>query len=165
MPAFASIETTPVPLARCSAQVGVYRYRPGESPPYELLPNVRVLTIQFREGPDPGIARFRYVFDAANPPYDPTYFQDALPTDSGLPGVVRNDDRLVVFADAPDGSPIPLFDGFAQVPELSLAAFEEQVTFLAMGVAIREWDTPIGGALMRHADHPATVSDVETDLE
>ncbi len=38
------------------------------------------------------------------------------------------------------------------------------VTFLAFGVAIREWDTPIGGALMRDSDDPTTVSDVETDL-
>ena len=34
------------------------------------------------------------------------------------------------------------------------------MTFVAFGVAIREWDTPIGGALMRDADDPSTVSDL-----
>src|SRR5262249_28590043 len=58
-----------------------------------------------------------------------------------------------------------LFDGFAQVPELSLSESRELVTFLAIGVAVREWDAPIGGALMRDADVPTTISDVETDLE
>ncbi len=121
-------------------------------------------SIRYRSGPDAGVARFRYVFDVANPSTDPTSFQDALSVDSTLPGVVRNDDRLVVFVDNPDGTSTPLFDGFAQVPELSLSPSRELVTFLAYGVAIREWDTPIGGALMRNADSPATVSDVETDL-
>ncbi len=38
------------------------------------------------------------------------------------------------------------------------------VTFMAFGVAIREWDTPIAGALMRDSDDPDVVSDYETDL-
>ena len=88
-----------------------------------------------------------------------------MSTDSVLPGVVQNDERLVVFAFTPDGTPIALFDGFAQVPELHLSADRELVTFLAYGVAVREWDMPIGGALMRDADDPSTVNDVETDLE
>src|SRR5207249_4134726 len=58
-----------------------------------------------------------------------------------------------------------LFDGFAMVPELRLSPRMEQVTFLAFGVAARAWDTPVGGALMRNADVPATVSNVATDLE
>ena len=57
-----------------------------------------------------------------------------------------------------------LFDGFAQVPELGLGPDRESVTFLAFGVAIRAWDTPIGGALIRDADDPETVSDRATDL-
>jgi hypothetical protein len=84
---------------------------------------------------------------------------------SSLPNVIQNDDRIVVLAANPDGSTEPLFDGFAQVPELSLSPSQELVTFLAYGVAVREWDTPVGGALMRDADNPMTVNDVETDLE
>jgi hypothetical protein len=99
-----------------------------------------------------------------NPPTDPNSFQDALSVDSGLPGVVANDDRLVVVTFDPDGNPEVLFDGFAQVPELGLATDREMVTFFALGVAIREWDTPIAGALMRDTDDPDVVSDYETDL-
>jgi hypothetical protein len=165
MPGFASIEPSDVPLARGAALVAVYRYDPVGSTPYQLLPNVRVLAVQYREGPDPGVARFRYVFNPADPTTDPTSFQQALAVDCDLVNVVRNDERLVVLKTDPDGSTSPLFDGFAQVPELSLSASQELVTFLAYGVAVREWDTPVGGALMRHADAPATVADVETDLE
>src|SRR3954471_18432685 len=113
MPAYASIEALPVPLSRAPVPVGVYRYRPGGSSKYEFLPNVKVLQIRYREGADPGVARFRYVFDAANPPTAPMFFQDVLSTDSDLPGVVGNDDRLVVLGSAPDGSARVLFDGFA----------------------------------------------------
>ena len=44
-----------------------------------------------------------------------------MSVDSNLPGVVANDDRLVVMTYDPDGTPEVLFDGFAQVPELGLA--------------------------------------------
>src|SRR5262245_5273115 len=125
MPGFASIEPPDVPLARGAAFVAVYRYDPEGSPPYQLLPNVRVLAVQYREGPDPGVARFRYVFNPADPTTDPTSFQQALSVDSDLINVVRNDERLVVLKTDPDGSTSPLFDGFAQVPELSLSASQE----------------------------------------
>ena len=165
MPAYASVDLDPTPLSRGAAPVAVYRYTPGGPASYELLSNIKVLAIQYRDGPDPGIARFRYVFDPANPPSDPVYFQDVLATNSDLSGVVKNDDRLVVFTTNADGSPLALFDGFAQVPELDLAPAAEMVTFLAYGVAVRAWDTPIGGALMRHADAPTNVSDVATSVE
>jgi len=164
MPAFASTDANGVPLARSPVALAVYRYRPSEAAKYELLPNVRALSVRYREGPDPGAARFRYVFNPADPATDPTSLQQALSVDSGLAHVVRNDDRLVVMKFNPDGSTLPLFDGFAQVPELSLSPSQELVTFLAYGVAVREWDTPVGGALVRNADSPATVADVETDL-
>ncbi len=163
MSAFASIEPASVPLGRPATPVGVYRAPTGGGD-YQFLSNVRVLAIQYREGADAGVARFRYVLDAANPPTDPASFQDALSVDSAMPGVVANDDRLAVMTSNPDGSPQVLFDGFAQVPELGLAPDREMVTFVAYGVSIREWDTPIGGALMRDADVPAVVSDAETDL-
>jgi len=165
MPAYASVDLNPTPLSRGAAPVFVSRYHPGGSPTYELLSNIKVLGIQYRDGPDPGIARFRYVFDPSNPPTDPVFFQDVLATNSDLPGVVKNDDRLVVFTTNADGSPQALFDGFAQVPELDLSPTAELVTFLAYGVAVRAWDTPVGGALMRNADAPTTVADVVTAVE
>src|SRR5262249_43207620 len=165
MPGFASIETPDVSLARGSELVGVYRYDPGGSPRYQALPNVRVLAIRYREGPDPGVARFRYVFAPADPTTDPTSFQQALSVDFDLANVVKNDERLVVLKFNPDGSTVPLFDGLAQVPELSLSPSQELVTFVAYGVAVREWDTPVGGATMRDADDPLKGEDVDTDLE
>ncbi|GAC1470635.1 MAG: hypothetical protein NVSMB9_15880 [Isosphaeraceae bacterium] len=165
MPAFASIEIVPGSLSRDSTPLGVYRYNTNGDPKYEYLQNVKVLSIQYREGADPGAARFRYVFDSKNPATDPISFQEVLATESELPGVVKNDDRLVVFTPTPNGSSRALFDGFAQVPELDLSPTGESVTFQAFGVAIREWDTPIGGALMRNADSPTIVSDATTDLE
>ena len=164
MPGFASIEPSEVDLSRSPVLCGVYRYDPRGSPVYHLLPNVRVISIRFREGPDPGVARFRYVFSPADPTTDPTGFQQAMSVDTDLVNVVKNDDRLVVKKFNPDGSGDPIFDGFAQVPELTLSPSQELVTFLAFGVAVREWDTPVGGALMRDADDPSTVEDVETDL-
>jgi hypothetical protein len=164
MPGFASIEVPDVPLSRGPVALGVYRYDPKGEIKYRHLPNVRVLAIRYREGPDPGAARFRYVFNPADPSTDPTSFEQALSVDSSLANVVQNDERLVVMRFDPDGAAVPIFDGFAQVPELSLSPSQELVTFLAYGVAVREWDTPIGGAVVRDADDPATVSDVETDL-
>ena len=161
MSASASIEAEDVPLGRGSVLVGVYRLRDGQ---FELLPNVRVLTIQSREGADPGVARFRYVFDMAAPSALPNSFEQVLAVDSDLNGVVQNDERMIVMTFNPDGSPLFLFDGFAQVPELGFAPSREEVTFSAFGIAVREWDTPIGGALLRNADKPSTGPDVETDL-
>jgi hypothetical protein len=164
MATFASIEAPDVSLSLDAALIAVYRYQPNASPEYQVLPNVRVLGIQYREGPDPGVARFRYVFNPADPTTDPISFEQALSVDTNLANVVKNDDRLVIFKFNPDGSSFPLFDGFAQVPELRLSPSEELVTFVAFGVAVREWDTPIGGALMRDADNPTTVSDIKTEL-
>lgn len=162
MSASASIAPGGVPLGRSPVPVGVFRLRGGQ---YEPLPNIQVLTIQSREGADPGAARFRYVFDPLGPQGAPQAFEQAMAVDSDLPGVVQNDDRLVVMTVYPDGSPMILFDGFAQVPELSYAPSHELVTFSAFGVAVRAWDTPVGGALMRDADDPVHGEDVETGLD
>lgn len=163
MPAFASIESASTPLGRPAASVGVFRYDPAGGG-YEFLPNIRVSTIRYREGADAGVARFRYVFGIPGADDAPNSFTDVMSVDATSPGVVANDDRLVVLTPNPDGSPQVLFDGFAQVPEMGLGPRHEVVTFLAFGVAIRAWDTPIGGALMRDATDPKEVSDRPTNL-
>lgn len=162
--AMASIEAVGVGRSRAAATAAVYRYRPGSAQPFELMPNVRVVEILRREGPYPGLARFRYVFDSRNDANAPRSFQEALSVGAELPGVVGNDERLVVMTFLPDGSREVLFDGFAQVPELNLGPDREAVTFLAFGVAIRAWDIPIAGALVRDADDPAAGEDVFTAL-
>src|SRR4051812_20222855 len=137
----ASIEGDEVSRGRGLVLLGVYRYFPDDATKYEYLPNPRGLTVSYREGPDPGGAPVRYVFNPADPSTDPVSFQQALSVDSRLPHVVQNDERLVVRRYSSDGSYDVLFDGFAQVPELTLSPAQELVTFLAYGVAVREWDT------------------------
>jgi hypothetical protein len=159
-----TIEQSGVPLSRGATQVGVFRYRPKDPTPYEILPNVQVETIQLAAGADPGLAILRYVLDPFGSPDDPISFEQILSVDGGPSGVVANDERLVILTVDPDGNPCVLFDGFAQVPELALGPMLESVTFVVQGVAVREWDEPVGGALMRDADDPVNGADVETDL-
>lgn len=152
-----------VPLARPSEVVGVFRYD-AKGGSYELLESVLCLQISLKEGADPGTARFRYdlgsIADGA-----PQRFEEVYPLDATGPGVVNNDDRVVVKRLRGDGSAEVLFDGFAQVPQATLDSNTESVTFTAMGTPIREWDTPLGGALVRDADEAATAdADVETGL-
>ncbi|WZO98172.1 hypothetical protein EP7_005228 [Isosphaeraceae bacterium EP7] len=159
-----TIEQSGVPLSRGANRVCVFRYRPGDATPYEILPNVQVESIQLAAGADPGLAILRYVLDPLGNPDDPISFEQILSVDGGPSGVVANDERLVILTVDPDGNPCVLFDGFAQVPELVLGPVQESVTFVVQGVAVREWDQPVGGALMRDANDPINGEDVETDL-
>ena len=140
------------PLSRPKAQIGVFRHL--GSGDYRLLPNVVAEEIRLREGPDPGACLFRYAADGSGSKGYPVRFEDAFPLSATNSNVVRNDDRLLVAAFDPWGGRRWLFDGFAKVPEAELSASHERVSFQAIGVAEREWDTPLGGALMRDADMP-----------
>jgi hypothetical protein len=154
-------------LAGNAVPVGVFRYDPTlpADTCYAALPNVFCESVQYREGPQPPIARFRYLLDdsASSPDY-PTQFEQLWPLDAAGPYVVRSDDRLVVLATSPTGENRVLFDGFAQVPEVSLGPTSQHVSFTAVGVAIRAWDSPIGGRLQRHADDPQNGAVVSVDL-
>jgi hypothetical protein len=162
MPGSTSYEPGPgdVPLARPSATIGVFRYDPEaeEDARFELLPNVRCLQIEWRDGSDPPSARFRYSFvDVDLAPYDPpdpSRFEQVYPYDSAGPGVVLVDDRLCVFAFREDGYSEILFDGFAMTPQADLDAETETVSFAALGTPFREWDYPLAGAIYRDADVP-----------
>ena len=57
-----------------------------------------------------------------------------------------------------------MFDGFAQVPQVELGPSTQHVSFLAVGVSIRCWDSPIGGRYERHADDPNDGGVVSVDL-
>ena len=83
------------------------------------------------------------------------------------------DDRLVVYTEiagsSPDEDPqkIVLFDGFAQVPQADVAGGGQSVTFVALSVAVRLWDSPIIGRMQRDADKADTTdksSDYFVDL-
>jgi hypothetical protein len=154
-----------VPLSRPSEVIGVFRYD-DEGGTYELFDNILCLQISFKEGADPGSARFRY--DFGSPPVSdsaPQRFEEVYPLDATGPSVVGNDDRIVVKRLRPDGTAEVIFDGFAQIPQADLDSNTESVTFTALGTPIREWDMPLGGALVRDADKAAVADeDIETDL-
>jgi hypothetical protein len=156
-----------VPLAGNAAPVGVFRYDPSlpADQRFALVPNVRCDTIQYREGPEPPVAQFSYLLDdsAAAPGY-PSQFEEIWPLDADGPYVVQNDERIVVLTTTPSGLNRVLFDGFAQVPQVDLSPQAQRVSFLAIGVAIRSWDSPIGGRLQRDADDPQSGAVVSVDL-
>jgi hypothetical protein len=187
MPGSFTYAPEPVPLARQARLFAVYRYDPdAESDEdeeseegerrvkYQLLPNVRCVQVQYRDGPDPGRARFRYAFGdiGADPDQDPYRVEHAFGAGPGYDEdgrvfrahVVQQDDRLVVRHTRDDGSTVLLFDGFAQLPQGDLSGTVEAVTFTALGTPVRCWDEPLGGALTRDADHPEDVHDVPTSL-
>jgi hypothetical protein len=157
MPASFDFDPYEAPLSRPAATIRVCRYDPeveGEAA-YTVLPNVTCERIRYAEGPEPPTAWLRYVLDDANPSGPaPVDFGRLWPQDAGGPYVVRNDDRLVVLAAGPHGESQVLFDGFAQAPQIDLEPNSQRVSFLALGVAIRCWDEPIGGRIQRHADAP-----------
>jgi hypothetical protein len=171
MPGSFDLDNTTPSLCGDALAVGVYLYAQGADDPFFLLPNVRCQRIDYREGPEPPMARFEYVMDdslAINFGW-PSQFEQVWPIDAQGPYVVNPDDRLVVMAQNPDGSPLILFDGFAQVPQVDLGPRTQRVSFAAVGVAAREWDNPISGRVQRHSD-PAGLrdtsgnSDVQVDL-
>jgi hypothetical protein len=103
----------------------------------------------------------------------PSQFEQLWPIDAQGSYVVQNDDRLVVLTQGPPtgtgspGVPIVLFDGFAQVPQTDVSAQTQAVTFVAQGVAIRLWDSPITGRVQRdasNADDTSGDSDVPVAL-
>src|SRR5436305_13407372 len=94
------LDVSQPPLSGDALQVGVFRYTSGAEEPFALLPNVRVLRIDCREGPEPPVARLEYVMDDA---LDlnfgwPSQFEDLWPIDAQAPYVVHADDRLAAMA-------------------------------------------------------------------
>jgi hypothetical protein len=156
-----------VSLAGNALPIGVFRYDPDlpTDDCYTLVPNVRCESIRYREGAAPPVARLRYMLDDSSPSPDfPAQFEDLWPLQADGPYVVHNDERLVVLATSPSGRLRVLFDGFAQVPEVDLSPDDQRVEFLAVGVAVRCWDTPIGGRFERNADDPQAGKVVSVDL-
>jgi hypothetical protein len=167
MPGSFDLDGSSPPLAAPALSVYVARYDGIAN--YAVLPNVRCLRIDYREGPEPPIARFAYVQDdELNRVFGwPSRLEDLWPLDAMGPYVVGADDRVVALAQNPDGSVQVFFDGFAQVPQADVSPQTERVTFAAVGVAARAWDYPIIGRVERDADSPKISSgefDVRTDL-
>jgi hypothetical protein len=164
-----SFDLNPVPtqIANQALPVYVCLYDPtDEENPCTVLPNVRCLRIDYREGPEPPVARFQYFMDdlLQSTLGWPSQFEQLWPIDAQGNYVVLNDDRLVVLSEDPSGNSIVLFDGFAQVPQVDLSAQHQGVTFVALGVAIRLWDLPIDSRVQRNASATDT-TDGSADVE
>jgi hypothetical protein len=172
-----SFDLSPVPggQATQALPIIVALFQPGEDNPYTILPNVRCLRIDYREGPEPPLARFQYLMgDLFQVAVGwPAQFERLWPIDAQGSYVVLTDDRLVVLTQIPpaepDGDPkvIVLFDGFAQVPQADLSGAGQSVTFVAVGVAARLWDSPIKNRVQRDATGTGTTdgsADVEVEL-
>ena len=121
-----SFDLSPVPggQATTAVPIVVALYEPSDDGgSYTILPNVYCLRIDYREGPEPPLARFTYFMDDSL--YAslgwPSQFEQLFPIDAQGDYVVLTDDRLVVLTQDPDGNPIVLFDGFAQVPQTDVA--------------------------------------------
>ena len=156
-------------LAGPALQTGVFLFAGGQ---YTLVPNVQWLRIDYKEGPNPPMAEFKYIQDDnlfINLDW-PSQFERLWPLDvPPSPYVLQADDRVVVLATNPDGSQSVLFDGFAQIPILNTTSRSQNVTFAAVGVAVRCFDFPIVGRVQRDSDLVGIdvvtgEADVQTDL-
>lgn len=163
MPTF---DPPPIPLARKGEQF--YVARPGY--PYSskagntYLPNILCLAIERKIGPQPSIARFRYRFDPLLlGPGFPSRVEDVIGLNVGGPYVVSVDDMLVVLRDDGDGTPTPIWTGYAQVPQADISK-QEFVTFEGLGLELREFDLPLSGAFLRQGPDPSVLLDVPTGL-
>ena len=167
MPGSFDLDNSRPPLTANALAVAVYKYAPPSS--YQLLPNIRCVSVEYKEGPDPPVCRLEYIMDdslSLNLGW-PSNFEDLWPIDAQGPYVVNPDDRLVVAAQNPDGSNLILFDGFAQIPQADVTPQSQRVTFTAVSVAARCFDDIITGRVERDADRPedgSGLADVETDL-
>ncbi len=156
-------------LALDATPVGVFLYDgsadPGQG--YTFLPNIGCDQVQYKEGIEPPSARFSYILDevAASSNGWPSQFDQIWPlTVPPSPYVVANDDELVVLALLPDNTTRVLFHGFARLPQTDLGPASQHVSFVAVGVAVLCWNTPIGGRIERDADDPQNGNNVQTDL-
>lgn len=146
-----TFDPPPIPLARPASTVRVVRYdRKKTSGFFKSLPNVVPLGVQIRDADSLPVARFRYQLIDDGDPRFPSHVEEVIGLDKTGRYIVAQDDRLCVIRDDADGGYTILFDGFAQVPQVDASDKGESATFEAIGVAIREWDTPIGGATFRN---------------
>ena len=170
MPGSFDLDFMPAELAAPALPIVVCLYDPEEEDGgYTILPNVRCLRVDYKEGPEPPVARFQYLTaDLLELALGwPAQFEQLWPINAQGDYVVQVDDRLVVLTFDPYGDPLVLFDGFAQIPQADVEPTVGSVTFAAIGVAVRLWDNPIYGRAQRNGDVPDTTDgtgDIIVDL-
>lgn len=132
------------------------RYDPDAG--FQLLPAVKPLEVSYREGARPSVAAFTYVSNNSYPDSYPIWIEHLLPMSAvGNPYLIFPDDRIVIATMGPEGLRF-LFDGYAQLPEVSWTERRQDVTFQAQGVEIRAWDDQMTGFLMRNSSNYANAN-------
>ena len=169
MPGSFDLDNATPPLYGDALAIGVYFYDPdADAVPYSVIPNVRCLHRHSRGAwALPGEIRVHHGRFAGPELRLAHEFEQVWPINAQGPYVVNPDDRLVVMGQNPDGSPLILFDGFAQVPQVDVTPDSQSVTFAAVGTAVRCYDSRITGRVQRDADSPTIAdgsADVQTDL-
>lgn len=139
------------------------------------LPNLRLLSIEHHEFMPPS-AQFRYSFDQSSNASmaDPTRVEHCFSLAAKGKRIASLDDRIQVVRQVGKDKASFLFDGFVVAPQANLAPRNEMVTLTVAGTPIREWDTPLAGAIWRDSDGlitapeedaaPHEPQDIHTDL-
>jgi hypothetical protein len=126
---------------------------------FQVLPNVRVDSYHYQEGPVVPTAQFSYVLDDTDPSSPFPYLIEQLwPLAASGRYVVQADDELLVYAYDQAGNRTLVGDYFASIPQVEMG-HGLSVSFAGAGVGIRLWDEPIGDAVYRDADR-TTSTDV-----
>lgn len=151
----------PVPLTVEPAQITILSYTKVDDPDpflsgYQVIPNLQLLQLQYKDGLEPMTARFKYVIDVRNQEFGfPSQFEEIWPltlTPTGY--TVTPDTRLVVIITQVNGNTWVAFDGFPRLPQTDVNPEGQEVTFTAIGLPIRCFDIPIPGRVQRHGDRP-----------
>jgi hypothetical protein len=130
-----------------------FRYDPAAG--FQLLTAVKPREVTYREGARPSVAAFTYVTNNMFVDSYPIWIEHVLPLAAiANPHLVYPDERIVIATMGPEGLRF-LFDGYAQIPEVSWTGRRQDIVFQAQGVEIRAWDDTIGGYPMRNASNYA----------
>ena len=155
--------SSPVPPVRPATTIEVLRATTGSTSSggtgfaYQTMANLVCSDVVWRMGSQAKTAVLRYRFDGFTPGV-PQSVEQALSTAANSPGTINVGDRIVVRAVRPDGSRVPLFDGFPQEFGLVLDDGVETVAITCVGVEYRLRDLPVGGAVIRDASQPTATS-------
>ena len=130
-----------------------------------FLPNIRCISIRRHDGADPGEAKFAYrLDDSGSIDFDPEWpvgIRDLIGYVAPTNYTVQTDDRLCVIAYSPGGGtggifgpaeggePSLLFDGFVQLPSLTVKGNVQDASFTALGTPVRCFDYPLWRGVFR----------------
>jgi hypothetical protein len=122
---------TGLPLAHPAVSILIARYQG------QILPNLRLLSLKYEEGPESGQAVFRYVFDDGGAVDTlnqwPDQPEEVFGPNATGPFVVQPDDQILCYEVDDTGGLTVIFDGFAAIPTANYSSLHERLnaTFVA----------------------------------